>query len=149
MPKLAELGSQVLMDTIDLLGQGGLATMKQDEALATTAPMLKKEDGLVDWDRPALHIERLIRGLDPWPTAYSFLDGGKLQLFAPAVTGDESSQLSGTVLRADRDGLLVATAHQSLLIREVKPEGRGRMSVASFLNGHPLTAGCRLTNPPE
>jgi methionyl-tRNA formyltransferase len=149
LPKLAELGSQALMDTIDLLGQGGLATMKQDEALATTAPMLKKEDGLVDWGRPALHIDRLIRGLDPWPTAYSFLDGRKLQLFAPAVTGDESSQPPGTVLRADRDGLLVATTHQSLLIREVKPEGRGRMSIASFLNGYPLTAGCRLTDPPE
>ncbi len=148
LPRLAELGSQALMDTIDLLGQGGLATIKQDEALATTAPMLKKEDGLIDWQRPAVHIDRLIRGLDPWPTAYSYLDGRKMQLFAPAVVGEESSQVPGTVLRADRDGLLLATAHNCLLIREVKPEGRGRMSVASFLNGHPVTAGCRLTDPP-
>jgi methionyl-tRNA formyltransferase len=148
LPKLAELGSQTLMDTIDLLGQGGLATMKQDETLATTAPMLKKEDGCIDWHRPALHIHRLIRGLDPWPTAYSYLDGRKLQLFAPAVIGEESSQEPGTILRADREGLLVATAHNCLLIREVKPEGRGRMSIASFLNGHPVTAGCRLTGLP-
>ncbi len=148
LPKLAELGSQALMDTIDLLGQGGLATMKQDETLATTAPMLKKEDGLVDWNRPALHIDRLIRGLDPWPTAYSYLDGRKVQLFAPAVVGEESSQLPGTILRADRDGLLLATSHNCLLLGEIKPEGRGRMSVASFLNGHPIAAGCRLTGPP-
>lgn len=146
LPKLAQLGSTALMDTLDLLGQGGLATMKQEDDLATMAPMLKKEDGLIDWSRSATQIERLIRGLDPWPTAYSFLHGKKLQLFSPSVVHEECSQPPGTVLRTGRDGLLIATGRVCLLINEVKPEGRTRMTVADFLNGFPLTIGTRLTS---
>ncbi len=145
--KLAELGSEALMDTLDLLAQGGLATIEQDETLATYAPMLKKEDGLIDWNRSAEQIDRLIRGLDPWPTGYTFLGDRKLQLFAPQVIHEESSRSPGTILRADQDGLLLATARNCLLIREIKPEGRGRMSVAAFLNGCPIELGSRLGVP--
>lgn len=145
LPKLAQLGSQALMDSLNLVGQGGLATIKQDDKLATYAPMLKKGDGLIDWNRPAVQIDRLIRGLDPWPTGYSFLHGRKVQFFAPTVVHQDSSRAPGTILRADRDGLLVATSGNCLLVREIKPDGRKRMSVAAFLNGCPLEAGCQLT----
>lgn len=147
LPKLADLGSQTLMDALDLLGQGGLATIKQDDKLATQAPMLKKEDGLIDWHQSALSLDRLIRGLDPWPTAYSYLDRKQFQFFSPRVVHEQSPHPPGTVLRADREGLLLATGRDCLLIGAIKPEGRGRMDVAAFLNGRPLEPGQRFTGP--
>lgn len=147
LPKLADLGSQTLMDALDLLGQGGLATIKQDDTQATHAPMLSKEDGLLDWQQPALQIERLIRGLDPWPTGYSYLDGKQFQFFSPRVVHEDSTQPPGTVLRADREGLLLATGRNCLLVTEIKAEGRSRMDVAAFLNGCPIAPGSRFTGP--
>jgi len=140
-PKIARLGSHTLMDTIDMLAQGGLAMIRQDENLATSAPMLRKEDGIIDWSRGAHKIHCLIRGLDPWPTAYSFLDNRKFQMFMPEVVHQSSTRQPGTLLRADREGLLIAAGDSSLLIKEVKMEGKRRMSVADFLNGYALEPG--------
>ena len=141
-PKIARLGSSTLMDTLDMLAQGGLAMIRQEDALATSAPMLRKEDGLIDWNKPADKIDCLIRGLDPWPTAYTYLDDKKLQLFSPEVVHQSNSRKPGTLLRADREGLLIATGGPCLLIREIKMEGKRRMPVADFLNGWPLDPGC-------
>jgi methionyl-tRNA formyltransferase len=144
-PKIARLGSQTLMDTLDLLGQGGLAMINQDQDLATAAPMLKKDDGLINWNRPAEEIECLIRGLDPWPTAYCFIDAKKTQLFLPEVVYQNSTKKPGTLVRADREGLLVSTTRSCLLIKELKIEGKRRMQVGDFLNGYPLEMGINLS----
>jgi len=141
-PKIARLGSHTLMDTLDMLAQGGLAMIQQDHAEATDAPMLKKSDGLIDWRKPAAEIDCLIRGLDPWPTAYTYLDQKKLQFFKPEIVYQSSSRQPGTLLRADREGLLIATGASCLLVRELKTEGKKRMDVAAFLNGWTLDPGC-------
>ena len=143
-PKSARRGSDALMDTLDMLMEGGLAFIPQDDKLATMAPMLSKTDGMIDWNRPAEELDCLIRGLDPWPSAHCSAGGKKLQLFDPEVFYVDSNQPPGTVIRADRQGLLVSTAKASLLIREVKPEGKRRMPVEAFLNGYKLVAGDRL-----
>ncbi len=140
-PKIAALGSHTLMDTLDMLAQGGLAMIRQDDKLATNAPMLRKEDGLIDWNREAHKIHCLIRGLDPWPTAYSFLDNRKFQLFMPEVVHMSSTRQPGTLLRADREGLLIAAGGSALLIKEIKMEGKKRLPVADFLNGFALEPG--------
>jgi len=140
-PKIARLGSHTLMDTLDMLAQGGLAMIRQDEKLATSAPMLRKEDGLIDWNRDARKLHCLIRGLDPWPTAYSFLDNRKFQIFMPEVMHQSSTRRPGTLLRADREGLLIAAGDSTLLIKEVKVEGKKRMAAADFLNGYALEPG--------
>jgi len=145
-PKIADLGSEALMDVLEMLGNGCLSPMQQDESLATEAPMLSKNDGLVNWSTPAEDIARLIRGLDPWPTAFCSVDGKKLQLFMPDVVYQDSHHPPGTLLRADRSGLLVSTAKSCLLVGEVKPEGRKRMSVESFLNGCQLEAGINFSS---
>lgn len=145
-PKIATLGSEALMDTLTMLGDGCLSQTKQDDSLATDAPMLSKMDGLVDWSRSAEDIDRLIRGLDPWPTAFIAVDGRKLQLYKPEVVFFSNNHPPGTLLRADREGLLVSTQKGCLLIKEVKPEGKKRMSVESFLNGHQLEAGINLNS---
>ena len=140
-PKIARLGGQTLMDTLDMLSQGGLAMLGQDGNEATSAPMLRKEDGLIDWAKPADEINCLIRGLDPWPTAFSFNNGRKFQFFRPEVVHQSSTRQAGTLLRADREGLLIATGGNCLLIQEIKMEGKQRMPVADFLNGLPLELG--------
>jgi len=145
-PKIAALGSEALMDTLEMLGNGCLAPEKQDNSLATDAPMLSKLDGLVDWSRSAEDIDRLIRGLDPWPTAFCAVNGRKLQLYKPEVVFFSNNHPPGTLLRADREGLLVSTSKGCLLIKEVKPEGKKRMSVEAYLNGHQLEAGINLTS---
>ena len=140
-PKIARLGSHTLMDTLDMLAQGGLAMIDQDDKEATSAPMLRKEDGLIDWTRSAHEINCLIRGLDPWPTAFSFLDQRKFQLFSPEVVHQSSTRKPGTLLRADREGLLISAGNNCILIKEVKMEGKRRMAVTDFLNGWPLAPG--------
>jgi methionyl-tRNA formyltransferase len=81
--------------------------------------------------------------MDPWPTAYSFLAGRRFRFFAPELTDDEksSAQEAGSIIRADREGLLLATGQGTLLIREIQPEGKKRMSVEAYLCGQPLARG--------
>ena len=143
--KLAVLGSATLLQAIQGLQDGTLIPVAQDHDLATVAPMLKKDDGLIDWKKDAKEIECLIRGLDPWPTAFCFLDSKRLRLFSPEVLHKESDAQPGTVLQADKRGIFVACGTNTLLIKEIQPEGKKRMAVESFLCGHPIAAGTRLT----
>ncbi len=142
--KLAVLGSATLLTAIKGLQEGTIIPVAQDHDLATVAPMLKKDDGLIDWHKDAKEIERLIRGLDPWPSAFCFLDGTRLRLFRPEVLHQDSEMQPGTVLQADKRGILVACGHNTLLTREIQPEGKKRMNVDSFLCGHPIVPGTRL-----
>jgi methionyl-tRNA formyltransferase len=143
--KLAVLGSATLLQAIQGLQDGTLIPVAQDHDLATVAPMLKKDDGLIDWKKDAKEIECLIRGLDPWPTAFCFLDSKRLRLFSPEVLHKESDAQPGTVLQADKRGIFVACGTNTLLIKEIQPEGKKRMAVESFLCGHPIAAGTLLT----
>ncbi len=142
--KLAKLGSQTLLEAIAGLKNGIIEPKPQDHSMATEAPMLKKEDGLVDWNRPAIEIECLIRGLDPWPNAYSFINGKRIKFFAPEVYHQDSNLPPGTVVRSAKDGLLVAAASNCVLIKEVQLEGKKRMPVAALINGFPIEAGTVL-----
>ncbi len=144
-PKVAELGGSAILRALELLKRGRLNPQPQDDSQATLAPMLKKEDGLIDWNLSAGKLHCHIRGLDPWPSAYCFVDGKRLRLFAPKVLHQDSDARPGTLLQADRRGLLVATGRNCLLITEIQPEGKKRMDVEAFLCGHPLEVGTLLT----
>jgi len=143
-PKLATLGGTTVLKALDLLKEGKLTPVIQDDSRATVAPMLKKEDGRIDWQKSAREIHCLIRGLDPWPSAYCFLHGKRLQLFAPEVLHQATTAEPGTLLAADKRGLLIAAGHDCLLVREVQPEGKKRMNVEAFLCGSPVEPGTRL-----
>ncbi|WP_073614169.1 methionyl-tRNA formyltransferase [Desulfopila aestuarii] len=143
-PKLAALGGTTVRQALALLKEGKLTATVQDDTRATVAPMLKKEDGRIDWQKSAREIHCLIRGLDPWPSAYCFLHGKRLQLFAPEVLHQTSNVEPGTLLAADKRGLLIATGRDCLLVREVQPEGKKRMNVEAFLCGSPVEPGTRL-----
>jgi methionyl-tRNA formyltransferase len=143
--KLAELGGNTLLQALDLLRQDKLNPHKPDHTLATESPPLTKEDGRLDWNRPAAELHRLIRGLDPWPGAYSFVAGQRFRFFAPEIVHKECRQPAGTLILADHQGLLITTAQDSLLIKEIQPEGKKRMTVEAYLCGHPLAPGLQLT----
>ena len=134
--RMALLGAETLAETLDLLAAGKLQRERQDDALTCYAPMLKKEDGLVDWGKDAATVKNLVRGMTPWPGAYSFLDGKLLKILrAQSASGAGSP---GEVLSAGREGIEVACGSGSLLIKELQLEGKKRLSAADFL------AGCRV-----
>ena len=141
MEKLAVLGGRTLLQAIKGLKEGTLTPVPQDSSKATTAPMLKKDDGLINWTRTAREVEWLVRGLDPWPSAFCFVNDLRLRLFSPETVYMDSTAPPGTVLQADRRGLLVACGQNCLQFQEIQPEGKKRMSFESFCCGHPLNPG--------
>lgn len=142
--KMADLGGKLLLEALERLKACSLPPLKQDESLATPAPPLTKELSEIDWRRPAREISCQIRGLDPWPMAHTTLDGKWLRLFAPQVLHGPVSESPGSLCRADKTGLTVATGEDYLRISEVQLEGGKRMSTDAFLRGRPLKAGLRF-----
>lgn len=139
--KMSELGGITLLRALELLKQGKLHAKKQDDSLATEAPLLTKEQGHIDWSRSAREIHCLVRGLDPWPTAYSFLHDIRYRFFKPEVVQGHVTEQPGTLCSSNKDGLLIATGRDYLLVREIQPEGKKRMSVQACLCGAVLEIG--------
>jgi methionyl-tRNA formyltransferase len=153
MVKLAELGGQALAEALDRLHLNRLPSIRQDEAQATLAPPLNKEMACIDWTRPAEVIDCLIRGLDPWPMAYTTIAGERLRLFKPRVIPDMPAEQSGEtaeapaagiLCRADGDGLTISTGRGFLLIKEVQADGGRRMPASAYLSGRSLPVGLRF-----
>jgi len=146
--KLAELGGTALGKVLDLLRRDRLSPIKQDESQASLAPLLKKEDGLLNWSQSAEQLSCLIRGLDPWPTAYTTFSGKRLRLFSPETVENNSWQYTftepGIVCQADRNGLLITTGNGCLLIKEIQAEGARRMNIDAFISGNPIQPGTIL-----
>lgn len=145
--KLAQLGNETLLKAIKGLKEGTIAPTPQDHSQATEAPRLKKTDGLVDWTKDAGELECLIRGLDPWPSAFCFLGDIRLRLFRPEIIYRETDAQPGSLLRADKRGLLIACGSDALLIRELQPAGKKRMTAEAFLCGCSLSPGTLFYTP--
>ncbi|MCF6266108.1 MAG: methionyl-tRNA formyltransferase [Desulfuromusa sp.] len=141
--RLALLGRKVLEETLRQLCAETLTAEKQDDALSCYAPMLKKEDGLIDWQRTAIEIHNQVRGLDPWPGAYTYLDGEVLKISATTVEADLSGE-PGTILSADKTGVRIACGAGVLVVGELQSPGKKRLAVMNFLSGKPLFTGTRL-----
>ncbi len=139
--KMSALGGKLLVEALDLLRQDKLPPQKQDDSLATDAPMLAKDESPIDWHQSAKEISCQIRGLDPWPKAQTNLGGKWLRPFRPLVIDETSTEAPGTLVRIDKEGLVIATGSGNLLIREIQLEGKKRMPVDAFLRGHSLEAG--------
>lgn len=143
--KLAALGAEALREALMLLKHGQLVPRPQNEAEATYAPLLKKEDGRIDWSQDAHTLERRIRAFNPWPSAYTTLHGKLLKIFAAQVERDSTSSHSpGTVIEVTPVSLVVATGAGSLSLIEVQLEGKRRLPIAEFLKGYPLVPGLVL-----
>jgi methionyl-tRNA formyltransferase len=135
--RLAALGSTLLLRSVALLEEGEARPVPQDHAMATHAPRLKKEDGLIRWDRQVREIVDLIRGLSPQPCAYTFLAGKMLKVFAASGREVPVGEQPGTVLLPPSpEGLAVAAANGCVLLRDVQLENKKRMPVHEFLRGY-------------
>ena len=140
--RLAVIGAEALASTLDFLLKGILLPQKQDDSLSCYAPMLKKEDGMIDWSRTAPSIKNLVRGMTPWPGAFTFLDGGTLKIYR--VTAAHGSGPPGMVLQTGKNRIEVACAGGSLIIEELQLEGRKRLKAAEFLAGYKIEPGIFL-----
>ncbi len=146
---LAELGAELLVDTVERIAAGTAVLEEQDHALATFAPRLMKADGIIDWRRSAQAIHDQVRGLSPWPRASAVLDGNRYLIHRTEVmarTPDGASP--GKVVDARPDNLVVAAGDdQAVAIRELQPEGRPRLSARAFLAGHHWRTGAQFDLP--
>ena len=146
--KLSVVGAQLLIKTLDELEAGTITPVKQ-EGDTCYASMIDKSLGNLDFTRPAVELERLMRGLDPAPAAYSFLDGKLLKLFgADVVDSDKeySAQECGIITNITKNTFDITTGAGVLRVNEVQLEGKKRMDAASFLRGCRLTEGTALKN---
>ena len=157
--ELAALGGELLLETLDPLAGETVEEREQDDDRATYAPKLDRETARLDWSLPARELDRWIRGLDPWPAAWTELDGRNVQIFDPSVAepGEDDGSAEavdpdgvagvepGRVLEADPNrGVLVAAGRGAVRVGQVKPAGKRRMSSAAWVRGRGVQQGDRF-----
>ena len=148
-PRLADLGGRLLVETLTRLKAGTLTPRAQDHDKATLAPLLKKEDGIINWTMPATSIANRIRGLTPWPGAYTFSKMNRWTISQASVLDEATTLDPGQITALAKDAIHVATGVGVLAIRELQPANGRRMPAAQYLAGHPLQIGMQLTQSEE
>lgn len=144
-PRLAELGAELLSETLDKLTRGEIIPQKQNEAEASYAPLLKREDGQVDWVLAAQQIVNRLRGFTPFPGCYTFLNGQRLELIAAQAEPGPDAAPPGSVTEIAKDSFTVACGnHTRLRITQMQPAGKRAMPARDFLNGAKLQIGTVL-----
>ena len=144
--KLAAAGADLLSETVRKLEEGGIRAVPQPKESTTPyARMIKKEDGRTDWSRGAEELERFVRGMDPWPGAFTVLNGKNLRIWKAAVSPENNTtEKPGCIVAAGKEGILVQTGNGVLSLLEIQMEGKKRMDAASFLRGFRLEIGTVL-----
>jgi methionyl-tRNA formyltransferase len=139
--RLAVLGARLLCQTLDGFAEGTIRRIPQDHSLATYAPLLKKTDGLIDWQKPAALIESFIRGMNPWPGAFTFWGNRRLKIFRTEATAAATTAPPGTIIEAAANELTVATGRGRLAILEIQEASGSRLPVSEFLRGFRIAPG--------
>jgi methionyl-tRNA formyltransferase len=143
---LASAGAALLVETVDRLAEGNVHEQPQDNLSATYAPRITREDGAIAWTDTAVQIHNRVRGLYPWPHAYTYLEGRRLiVLRTTAGAAAEPASAPGTILSSGGDAIVVQTGGGWLAITALQPEGKRAMSAREFVAGRPLRAGARFT----
>ncbi len=140
--RLAGLGGALLLEALGKLARGELKRIPQDHSQSSYAPMLSREDELIDWMRDNKSLDNLIRGMNPWPGAYTIYKGKIVKVWLARAEDSPGKSIPGTVVRVDKNaGFEVQTGSGVLLVREVQPQGGKRMDAAAFARGYALAAG--------
>ena len=142
--RLAQIGGRLLIRTIKDISEGKASPVKQDDSKATYAGLISKKDGKIDFSKSPQKIERLIRGFDPWPGAFCFLDGQQIKLWKAVPCGEKTSAGDGEVISAGNEGLKIACGGDSLMITELQAPGKKRMNAGDYLRGHAVKPGTVL-----
>ncbi|OGW49298.1 MAG: methionyl-tRNA formyltransferase [Nitrospirae bacterium RBG_19FT_COMBO_42_15] len=141
--KLSKIGAELLIEGLNAIEKGEIKLIPQDNSKASYAPMLKKEDGQIDWTKGAEDIYNMVRGMDPWPGAFTYYKGELWKVWK-VRHGDTGKGLAGEILAADKDRIDVASKDNVISIIEIQPANKKRMTVSVFLRGHKVEAGVIL-----
>lgn len=142
--KLSQAGADLLLETLEKLEKGEIVPEKQGESPTEYAKMLHKEMGAIDWKKDAVSLERWIRGLNPWPSAYTGFEGKSLKIWKASVMDFDTEAQPGTVVKVEKDRFLVQTGKGVLVIEELQLAGKKRMDAAAFLRGNTIKEGLVL-----
>ena len=146
-PRLAELGGRLLVETITRLKTGTLLPRRQDSSRATLAPLLKKEDGAIDWALPATALANRVRGLSPWPGAFTTVGGDRWTIWRALALPGPLTKPPGVIVAITHEAIHVATGEGILAVMELQPANSRRMAVSQYLAGHPIVVGLQLGEP--
>ena len=145
---LAKIGAALLVDIVDRIAAGTEQEEQQNAVMCSHAPRLTKDEGLIDWSLPATSIHNRVRGLHPWPHAYTYLEGARLILLRTRVQSETADEVPGTIIDVSRDALHVATGHRGrIAIEQVQREGSRPLQTREFLAGHKVRSGARFGGP--
>lgn len=142
--KLSVMGGELLLETLEALEKGTLVRVKQDDSQSSYAGMLDKGMGRIDFSKSAVEIERWIRGLNPWPSAYTTLHGKTWKIWKADVMEKEYCAAIGEIVEITKNAIIVKTGEGAIALKEVQLEGKKRMSVDAFLRGYPIETGIIL-----
>lgn len=139
--KLAEAGAALCVETLAKLQEGSIVPEKQGESPTAYARMLDKKLGNIDWTKSAVEIERLVRGLNSWPSAYTYWNKKVVKIWKVSVTDENSNEQAGTVVKVEKDGFYVQTGNGLLKVVELQIPGKKRMDAGAFLRGYTIEPG--------
>ena len=142
--KLAVVGAEACIEALEQIANGTATRLPQNHDEATHVSMIRKEFGNIDWNKSAVEIERLIRGLNPWPSAYTKLDGKTFKIWKAKVVSEENDYATGCIIRVEKGLMEVQTGNGVLSLLEVQLEGKKRMEVDAFLRGYQVDEGTFL-----
>lgn len=143
--KMAEAGAKLAVETLAQMEKGLLKPEKQGETTTPYAKMLKKEMGNIDWTKPADEIERLVRGMNSWPSAYTKWENKVMKIWRAAVDENDTQAAPGTIVNVTKDDFSVQTGKGLLVVKELQIPGKKRMSADAFLRGYQIAEGTVLS----
>lgn len=136
--KLAKAGAALCVETLAKLQEGSIVPEKQGESPTAYAKMLDKKLGNIEWTKSAVEIERLVRGLNSWPSAYTYWNKKVVKIWKASVTDEKSNEQAGTVVKVEKDGFYVQTGNGLLKVLELQIPGKKRMDAGAFLRGYTI-----------
>jgi len=143
--RLSEIGADLLIRTLKGIEAKTVRPIPQDHSAATYAPMLQKKDGLINWEQPAEKIEKFIRGMNPWPCAFTLYQNRRIKIFRAEIAEMESPEPPGTVVRGFADELRISTGKKAVSILELQGESGKRLPIKEFLRGSKIPQGAKLS----
>lgn len=148
--KLSVIGAELLIETLHRLDEGNITPVPQSGE-SQYVGMIRKSMGQIDWSMPAVRIERQIRAMNPWPSAYTYREGKMLKIWDADIAESQKDMTAvaavpGTVCSVEKDAVYIQTGEGSLILREVQPEGKKRMDIGAYLRGYPLQPGMVFSN---
>ncbi|MBQ6632216.1 MAG: methionyl-tRNA formyltransferase, partial [Romboutsia sp.] len=142
--KMKDIGADVLIETLKQIENGTAPRIPQNHEEFTYAPMMNKSLGQIDWSKSAREIHNLVRGVNPWPSAYTIYDGLTMKVWKTEVLSETSDKEPGTILKVDKDGIRVSTKDNIILVKEIQMPGKKRVLVSEYIKGNNINANIIL-----